>query len=103
MHRLDPGDSFYPYARAKHDADEKLRESTLDYTILGPALLTAEPATGKITRTENAGDDWPDDRRVTSRENVAEAIAHVIKADAAVRQTVNFYDGATPIADVMSQ
>lgn len=103
VHRLDPGDSFYPYARAKHDADEKLRESTLDYTILGPALLTAEPATGKITLTEDAGDDWPDNKRVTSRENVAEAIAHVIKADAAVRQTVNFYDGATPIADVMGR
>lgn len=101
--RLDPSDSFYPYARAKHDADKKLRESTLDYTILGPALLTAEPATGKLTRTEDAGSDWPDDRRVTSRENVAEAITHVIKADAAIRQTVNFYDGDTPIADVMSQ
>lgn len=66
-------------------------------------MLTAEPATGKITRTEDAGSDWADDRRVTSRENVAEAIAHVIKADAALRQTVNFYDGDTPIADVMGR
>ncbi|PWL16499.1 NAD-dependent dehydratase [Falsochrobactrum shanghaiense] len=103
IHRLDSGDAFYPYARAKHDADAKLRESTLDYTILGPALLTTEPATGKLTRTEDAGSDWTDDRRVTSRENVAEVIAHVIKADASVRQTVNFYDGDTPIADVMGR
>lgn len=103
IHRLDPGDAFYPYARAKHDADAKLRESTLDYTILGPALLTTEPATGKLTRTEDASSDWADDRRVTSRENVAEVIAHVIKADASVRQTVNFYDGDTPIADVMGR
>src|SRR5690554_6326078 len=35
-------------------------------TILGPALLTLKPATGRIQRTETAGDDWPDDRRVTS-------------------------------------
>lgn len=103
VHRLDPGNSFYPYAKAKHDADAKLRESTLDYTILGPGLLTTGPATGKLTRTEDAGNDWPDDKRVTSRENVAEAIAHSIKADAAIRQTVNFYDGDTPIAAMMNQ
>lgn len=103
VHRLDPGDSFYPYARAKHDADAKLRESSLDYTILGPGLLTTAPATGKLTRTEDAGNDWPDDKRVTSRENVAEAIAYVIKAGAAIRQTVNFYDGDIPVAEMMSQ
>ncbi|WP_206436079.1 NAD(P)H-binding protein [Altericroceibacterium xinjiangense] len=102
VHRLDPEHSFYPYAKAKHDADAKLRESTLDYTILGPGLLTTEPATGKLTRTEDAK-DWPDEKRVTSRENVAEVVTHVIKADAAVRQTVNFFDGNTPIAEAMSQ
>lgn len=101
VHRLDPQHSFYPYAKAKHDADAKLRESTLDYTILGPGLLTTEPATGKLTRVEDTGHDWPDDKRVTSRKNVAEVIAHVIKTYSAVRQTVSFYDGDTPIAEVM--
>ncbi len=101
IHRLDPQDSFYPYAKAKHDADVKLRESALDYTILGPGLLTTEPATGKLTLAEDTGNDWPGDKRVTSRENVAEVIAHVIQTGAALRQTVNFYDGDTPIADVM--
>src|SRR5690554_1749537 len=93
IHRIDPKSSFYPYAKAKHDADARLRESTLDYTILGPALLTTEPATGKIVRTEEVDSDWPDDKRVTSRENVAEVIAQVVKGHAAIRQTVNFYDG----------
>lgn len=55
VHRLDPQDSFYPYARAKHDADAKLRETTLDYTILGPGLLTTEPATARLTLVENTG------------------------------------------------
>lgn len=99
--RIDPQHSFYPYARAKHDADAKLRESTLDYTILGPGLLTTEPARGKVTLTDGVGNDWPDDKRVTSRENVAEVIAHVIKTGAAVRQTVNFYDGGMPIAEAI--
>ena len=100
--RLDPSDSFYPYAKAKHDADAKLRESGLDYTILGPGLLTLEPASGKLQRTETAGADWPDDKRVTSRDNVAEVIAHVIKTGAASRQTVDFYDGEVPIAEAVN-
>lgn len=102
VHRLDPSDSFYPYARAKHDADAKLRESALEWTILGPALLTLEPATGKIQLVESAGGDWPEDKRVTSRDNVAEVITHVIRTGAATRQTVNFYDGDTPIAEAIT-
>lgn len=102
VHRMDPSDSFYPYAKAKHDADARLRESSLDWTILGPALLTLEPATGKIQPVESAGDAWPDDKRVTSRDNVAEVIAHVITTGAASRQTVNFYDGDTPIAEAIA-
>ena len=101
VHRLDPSDSFYAYAKAKHDADAKLRESALDWTILGPALLTLEPATGKIQRVETAAADWPDDRRVTSRDNVAQVITHVIHTGAATRETVDFYDGDTPIAEAI--
>lgn len=99
--RLAPDHSFYPYAKAKHDADAHLRQTRLDYTILGPARLTTEPATGQVQLASEAGDDWPQDKRVTSRGNVAAMIAHVIQAHAAIRQTVNFYDGTTPLADVM--
>lgn len=103
MHELDPSDSFYPYAKAKHDADAELRRSGLDYTILGPALLTLEPATGKIMLAEEAGEDFPQERRVTSRANVAQVIAHVVSTGEASRRTVNFYDGATPIARLLEQ
>ena len=103
VHELDPSDPFYPYARAKHDADAELRKTGLDYTILGPALLTLEPASGKIMRAEEGGEDYPEERRVTSRANVAEVIAHVVRTGEASRQTVNFYDGETPIADLIGQ
>lgn len=102
VHQLDPTDSFYPYAKAKHDADAKLRESGLDWTILGPALLTLEPATGKIQRADTAGADWSEDKQVTSRDNVAEVITHVISTGVASRQTVDFYDGDTPIAEAIT-
>lgn len=101
--RLAADHAFYPYARAKHDADAHLRQTGLDYTILGPARLTTEPATGRIQRVEEAGDDWPDDKKVTSRGNVAEMITHVIRFDAAVRKTVNFYDGDVPIVEAVSR
>ncbi|HET7267577.1 MAG TPA: NAD(P)H-binding protein [Oleiagrimonas sp.] len=102
---LGPEHSFYPYAKAKHDADAHLRETALDYTILGPGLLTLESATGKLQLADEHGKvdgDWPDDKNVTSRENVAAVITHVIAAHAAVRQTVNFYDGDVAISDALA-
>ncbi|WP_372698766.1 SDR family oxidoreductase [Arthrobacter sp. JSM 101049] len=106
LDRLDPGDSFYPYAQAKHDADAHLRGTGLDYTILGPGRLTLEPATGKIqladAHGEVAGRELAADQKVTSRENVAAVITHAIAANTSIRATVNFYDGETPIADALA-
>lgn len=108
--RLDPGDSFYPYAQAKHDADAHLRSTGLDFTILGPGRLTLEPASGQIQLADAegkvedgaGGHDLDAGQKVTSRENVAAVIAHVIASGTAVRQTVNFYDGGTPIAEALA-
>lgn len=99
--RLDPEDAFYPYAQAKHDADAHLRQSGLDFTILGPGRLTLEPASGKIVLADfdgtMSGHAPSGDQAVTSRENVAEVLTQVLSANSAIRQTVNFYDGDTPV------
>lgn len=104
--RIDPDNSFYPYAKAKHDADAHLRETELDYTILGPGMLTLEPASRKIQLVDAEGKaegrEPGDGEKDTSRENVAEVITHVIASNAGVRQTINFYDGDTPIAEAIS-
>lgn len=100
IHRLDPANAFYPYAKAKHDADEALRNSALDYTILGPGRLTLEPASNKLRLVDDAtAGEVPEAQRVTSRDNVASVIAQLVRTGAAKRQTVNFYDGDTPIAE----
>lgn len=99
LERLDPDNSFYPYAKAKSDADEFLRASTLDYTILGPGMLTLEPATARVTVL--GSDNRPTDTS-TSRANVAAMIAHVLANNAAIRQTVDFVDGPTPILSVVT-
>jgi uncharacterized protein YbjT (DUF2867 family) len=105
LDRVDPQSSFYPYVQAKHGADEHLRASDLDYTILGPGALTLEDSTGKVLIADEAGDldgkEPEADVRVTSRELVADVITHVVAESAAVRQTVNFYDGQTPIAEAI--
>lgn len=106
IHTLDPQNSFYPYAEAKHHADNYLRGTQLDYTILGPGKLTTEPASGKIQVTDadgaGASSQGGPAATDTSRENVAEVIRHVLAQGAAVRQTINFFDGESPIAEVIS-
>lgn len=101
---VDPEEPFYAYAKAKHDADEHLRSTDLDYTILGPGKLTLEPASEKIVVADKDGriDDQDVEAADTSRDNVAVVIAHVLKNNVGVRQTVNFYDGDTPVADAIS-
>ena len=106
LDNLDPEQSFYPYAKAKHDADAYLRGTDLDYTILGPGLLTLKSATNKIAVADGegriAGRAPSGSETETSRENVAEVICHVLANDAAIRQTVNFYDGTTPLSQATS-
>lgn len=103
---LDPQSSFYPYAEAKHHADAHLRGTGLDWTILGPGSLTLEPATRRLQVADGAGlieGRKPEPEEVgTSRENVAEAITHVVTTGSAVRKTVNFYDGETPLEQALA-
>ncbi|GAB3190800.1 SDR family oxidoreductase [Nesterenkonia suensis] len=103
---LDQESSFYPYAEAKHHADAHLRSTGLDWTILGPGSLTREPATRQLQVVDGAGlveGRHPEREEVgTSRENVAEAITHVLTTGSAVRTTVNFYDGATPLDEALA-
>lgn len=103
VERLDPSDGFYTYALAKRDADAQLRDSSLDYTILGPGLLTTDPGTGTIlVSTEPGAVNVPAEQRVTSRENVASVIAAALDGDEAQRATVNFFEGPTPISEALS-
>ncbi|WP_157952191.1 NAD(P)H-binding protein, partial [Shigella sp. SHS-1] len=96
---LEPSHSFYSYAKAKYEADEVLRDSALDYTILGPGALTLEPGTSKVRVADAFGkiDGADPQSSATSRENVAEAIALVLGEDLLIRQTANFIDGDTPM------
>ncbi|MGO1510404.1 MAG: SDR family oxidoreductase [Actinomycetales bacterium] len=93
-HGVPEDSSFFPYADAKTAADEHLRASGLDWTILGPGRLTLEPRTGTVTLTDESGD--------TSRANVAAMAASALRQPSSIGKTYNFHDGDTPIAEALA-
>lgn len=73
-----------------------LRESSLDWTILGPSGLTLEPATGRIdTAATESG--------TVSRGNVALTIAATLSDDSTIHRTIRFNDGDTSIAEAVAR
>ncbi|MCW2736034.1 SDR family oxidoreductase [Nocardioides sp.] len=85
-------DPFRHYQDAKIAADEHLRSTELDWTILGPGTLTLEPSRGSVNPDAafNDGDE-------TSRELVAQVALAVIDDPRASRKTLVFGDGDVPI------
>ena len=96
-HGVPEGDSYFPYAAAKAAADEYLRASGLDWTILGPSGLTDDPGTGRI----ETGED--DTRATVSRDDVAAVAAYVLEAPHTIGRVIDFNNGDTPIATALAQ
>lgn len=87
---------FRPYAEAKAAADEYLRGTSLEWTILGPGRLTLEPATGRIEvgRAAEKGD--------VSREDVARVAAAVLERPETAGRFIAFNNGNTPIEEALA-
>lgn len=93
-HLVPEDDPFRRYQDAKIAADEHLRASDLDWTILGPGALTTDPADGRVNpdATSRNGDESP-------RELVAQVAAAVLADGRASRRTLVFGKGDVPIDD----
>ncbi|HEY5852754.1 MAG TPA: SDR family oxidoreductase [Aldersonia sp.] len=99
-HGVPADDPFYPYAQAKADADDHLRASGLDWTIVAPGLLTLDEPSGKI---DVVSGQHSDAHHRTSRANVALVIAGVLDDDASTAgRMIEFGDGDTPIPEALS-
>ena len=48
-------EAMRPYQQAKHDADEALARSSLDWTIVRPGRLTDEPGSGGVDLAARLG------------------------------------------------
>lgn len=95
-HGVPADNGFFAYAEAKAAADERLRGSELDWTILGPSALTDDPPTGRI----ELGGEGVDSGKV-SRADVAAVIAAVVDRTDLGRTTVEFNNGGTPIPEAL--
>ena len=94
-HGVPEDDSFYAYAQAKAAADEYLKASGLDFTILGPGGLTLDDPTGRITVGAEAA------KGKVSRADVALVAAAVLADDSTIGRTIEFNNGDTPIAEAI--
>lgn len=100
-HGVSEDSSFFPYAESKSAADAYLRDSGLQYTILGPGLLTLDEPTFKISLNPESGSTQSaDGGHDTSRGNVAEAILVALEEEATIGQTIDFYDGDRDIREL---
>jgi uncharacterized protein YbjT (DUF2867 family) len=85
-----------PYYEAKAEADRRLEESGLDYTIVRPGSLTDDPGTGRVTvGTELAYGDVP-------RDDVAAVLLAVLVTPASIGKTFELLSGDTPVEDAVA-
>jgi len=85
------------YVEAKRDADQALRDSGLDWTIIRPGRLTDDPATNHVAL--GAGVDRGD----VTRADVASVVAAVLDEPSSIRQQWNLVNGDVPVHDAVSQ
>ena len=92
-----PGDdAFAVYLRAKGRADEELRNSGLDYTIVRPTGLTDEPGAGRVEAGESV------ERSTISRDDVADVLATVLRTDSTIGTTFELTSGKTLIDEALA-
>lgn len=88
---------FFHYARAKAEADDHLRASSLNWTILGPGGLTMEAPSGRI----EAGEEVTSGQ--VSRANVAQVVAQSVVRDDLGGVWLPFVDGDEVVEDALNR
>ena len=92
----EANESFAPYVAAKHYADEWLRESDLDYTIIHPGGLTNNKGKGQVkVGFDLDGDEVP-------REDVASVIVACLENNETIGKEFQVLTGTTPIKEAIN-
>jgi uncharacterized protein YbjT (DUF2867 family) len=89
-------DTFSVYLRAKGRADDAVRASGLDTTVVRPGGLTNEPGTGRV----RLGESLPRGR--VPRDDVAAVIAAVLDSPNTIGRSVDLIGGDTPVAEAVA-
>ena len=107
-HGVAEDHGFFPYVQAKAEADVHLRESSLDWTILGPGFLTDDDPAGTVGPgpIEEFGGDrqgpGPQGERTISRSDVAQTIVDALDIASTVGRTIEYGRG-TPIREALAR
>ena len=91
-------EAMRPYLRAKARADERLRESGLDYTIVRPGSLTDEEGTGRVEAAEHLGR-----RGEIPREDVARTLTLGLESPNTSGKTFEVLSGETPVEEALAR
>ncbi len=84
-----------PYYDAKAEADRRLADSDLDWTIVRPGGLTNDPGTGRVRAGEDIGSGE------VPRADVAATLAAVLQTDSTIGKAFDLLSGDTPIDEAI--
>jgi uncharacterized protein YbjT (DUF2867 family) len=89
-------EAMRPYLLAKRDADEALKRSGLDWTIVKPGRLTDAPGSGRVdvSRTFGRRDDVP-------RDDVALVLLECLQAPNTIGAEFELFKGEVPARDAI--
>jgi uncharacterized protein YbjT (DUF2867 family) len=89
-------DTFSVYLRAKGRADDAVRASGLDATIVRPGGLTNDAGTGRVKLGESVS------RGQVPRDDVAAVLVAVLDSPSTIGRTVDLVGGDTPVAEAVA-
>ncbi len=89
-------DTFGVYLRAKGRADDAVRASGLDATVVRPGGLTNDPGTGRVRLAASVL------RGQVSRDDVAAVLVAVLDSPNTIGRTVDLIGGDTPVAEAVA-
>lgn len=95
----EDADKLEEYLKAKHEADEYVMSSGLDWTILRPGTLTDEREKGQI-RTRSQFDQGEDDLEIT-RSDVASVIVASLVEPKTVGKAFDFVEGGVEVEEAL--
>ncbi|WP_144779853.1 SDR family oxidoreductase [Marinobacter maritimus] len=86
------------YLQAKHNADEHLKNSGLNYTIVRPGQLTNDEGTGKVSVSVR-----PEEIGKIPRQDVARVLLATLDADTTGDSVFYVVSGDTPVAEAVAK
>ena len=94
---LRASSDFAPYVAAKHYADDWLRKTDLEYTIVHPGALTNDKGTGKIEAAEKV------EPNEVPREDIARVLLACLENNETIGKEFQVIGGKTPVTEAIAK